>query len=589
MAENCARIRNYRVAAADPLLSGMVTCFSRSRFPIARTWSIVVVVTTFAISAAAQSRPPPAPVAGIDDVLHYIDNAWTTLTRTQHDCAVVFDQSHRSVKQYVYFPADQPLPPAAADLHNRCGVIARQLPKPITGPGQIAAGQFSPHGLLYLPNAYLVPGGRFNEMYGWDSYFIIRGLLEANKIDVARGQVENFLYEIEHYGAILNANRTYYLSRSQPPFLSAMVMAVYDKQQDKAWLQRAYPYIVRDYQMWTSPAHLAGATGLSRYWDYNNGPTPEIASNGDPYYAEIITALATSGTANDYVVDRKQLTATQAATATANPDFNGAHAHYLVSSCIAGGKCAKAVTVTLTSDYYNGDRAMRESGYDTSSRFGPYGGHTHHYAPVCLNSLLYQTERNLQRIAEITGQSGAAREWAERARLRQQRMNKLLWNQSKAMYFDWDFTANRQSDYIYATTFFPLWVGLASDAQAKAVIANLTQLEQPGGIVMSPYVTRLQWDSPYGWAPNNLIAIEGLRRYKANDDADRLSRKFLTVIVENFRKDGTIREKYNVVTRSDEVDVIAGYRENVIGFGWTNGVFLALLHQLPDSKRLELE
>ena len=113
-------------------------------------------------------------------------------------------------------------------------------------------------------------------------------------------------------------------------------------------------------------------------------------------------------------------------------------------------------------------------------------------------------------------------------------------------------------------------------------------LEQPGGIVMSPYVTRLQWDYPYGWAPNNLIAIEGLRHYNASEDADRLSKKFLTMIIESFRKDGTIREKYNVVTRSDEVDVTAGYHENVIGFGWTNGTFLVLLHQLPDAKRRQL-
>jgi alpha,alpha-trehalase len=243
----------------------------------------------------------------------------------------------------------------------------------------------------------------------------------------------------------------------------------------------------------------------------------------------------------------------------------------------------------LTADYYKGDRSMRESGYDISSRFGAYSGHTHHYAPVCLNSLLYQTERNLQKMAEILGQPGAAREWSDRAQLRQQRVNKLLWNQAKGMYFDWDFTTNKQSDYVYATAFFPLWVGLASDAQAKALIANVKQLEQPGGIVMSPYDTKLQWDYPYGWAPNNLITVEGLRRYKANDDADRLSLKFLSMIVENFRKDGTIREKYNVVKRSDEMDVSAGYHENVIGFGWTNGTFLTLLHQLPESKRAELK
>ncbi len=573
----------------------MAMYFREPRFKmlLRRSTSAALLSLLLVTSAAAQTA---APAKGIDDVLSYISNAWTTLSRSQDNCKTVYDERKRDTKQYVYFPADQPLPSAAADLEKRCGITAQQLPKAVTAPGQVDADHFSPHGLLYLPNPYVVPGGFFNEMYGWDSYFIIRGLLEDNKLDLARGQVENFFYEIEHYGAILNANRTYFLSRSQPPFLSAMVMAVYEKQPDKAWIQKAYPYVMRDYKMWTSEQHLAGNTGLSRYFDYGEGPSPDIGSTGDPYYAEVLTALTTTGEANDYVAGgRVRPPAAQPKSTPDNAavpddrDLKGVGPQYTVTSCIEGGKCAKAATLTLTSDYYKGDRSMRESGYDISSRFGPYSGHTHHYAPVCLNSLLYQTERNLQKMAEILGQPGAAREWSDRAQLRQQRVNKLLWNQSKGMYFDWDFATSKQSDYVYATTFFPLWVGLASDAQAKALIANLKQLEQPGGIVMSPYDTKLQWDYPYGWAPNNLITVEGLRRYKANDDADRLSVKFLSMIVQNFRKDGTIREKYNVVKRSDEMEVSAGYHENVIGFGWTNGTFLTLLHALPEAKRAELK
>ena len=551
----------------------------RFKMLLRRSISALVVSLLLTVSVAAQTA---APAKGIDDVLHYISNAWTTLSRSQDNCKTVYDERKRDTKQYVYFPADQPLPPAAADLEKRCGIAAQQLPKSITAPGQVDADHFTPHGLLYLPNPYVVPGGFFNEMYGWDSYFIIRGLLEDNKLDLARGQVENFFYEIEHYGAILNANRTYFLSRSQPPFLSAMVMVVYEKQPNKAWIEKAYPYVVRDYKMWTSDQHLAGNTGLSRYFDYGEGPSPDIGATGNPYYAEVLTALVQTGEANDFVARNQK--AEQKSDA-----LNAVGPKYTITSCIEGAACAKTATVALTADYYKGDRSMRESGYDISSRFGAYSGHTHHYAPVCLNSLLYQTERNLQKMAEILGQPGAAREWSDRAQLRQQRMNKLLWNQSRGMYFDWDFTRNSQSDYVYATTFFPLWVGLASDTQAKALIANLKQLEQPGGIVMSPYDTKLQWDFPYGWAPNNLITVEGLRRYKANDDADRLSLKFLTMIVENFRKDGTIREKYNVVKRSDEMEVSAGYHENVIGFGWTNGTFLTLLHALPEGKRAELK
>ncbi|HWR14050.1 MAG TPA: trehalase family glycosidase [Terriglobales bacterium] len=524
----------------------------------ARLLSLALLVLSFASTAPAQSA----------DIRSYIQNAWTTLRRSTDDCKTITDERHPDRKQVIYFPADQPLPAVAADLARRCNVDTRQLPKPITAPGTFDADHFSPHGLLYLPHPYIVPGGFFNEMYGWDSYFIIRGLLLDNHLDLARGMVENFFYEIEHYGSILNANRTYFLTRSQPPFLSAMVMAIYDAKPDHDWLIRAYPYIERDYHMWTSGKHLAGITGLSRYYDYGQGPTPDIAAVGDPYYAEVISALATSGIASNY----------QSLSSTIGP-------RYTVTACVTGAACAAPAQTALTADYYQGDRAMRESGFDVSNRFGPYSGKTHHFAPVCLNSLLYQTEKNLQRIAEILNRPADAKRWAERARTRQQLMEKYFWDPQKKMYFDWNFTDSARSTYEYATTFYPLWVGLASPDRARDLISNLAKFEQPGGIVMSTYDTRLQWDFPYGWAPINLITIEGLRHYHADEAANRLSRKFITMVAENFQRDGTIREKYNVVTRTTEQNVTAGYHVNVIGFGWTNATFLALWNALPNSQK----
>jgi len=149
------------------------------------------------------------------------------------------------------------------------------------------------------------------------------------------------------------------------------------------------------------------------------------------------------------------------------------------------------------------------------------------------------------------------------------------------MFFDYDFKSGRRSGYRYATTFYPLWSGLATADQAKALAKNLPVFERPGGLAMSPEETGVQWDFPYAWAPLQLLTVEGLRRYDLNTDADRLSYEFLSTVAENFRRDGTIREKYNAITRSSEVHVGAGYQSNVIGFGWTNGVFLELLHALP--------
>jgi alpha,alpha-trehalase len=248
---------------------------------------------------------------------------------------------------------------------------------------------------------------------------------------------------------------------------------------------------------------------------------------------------------------------------------------------MARAECDKAELISLNADFYKGDRSMRESGFDISFRFGAYGAGTHHFAPVCLNSLLYKTEKDLEHISQILGNKEKEAEWGARAKERGEKIQKYLWNAQKGMYYDYDFEAKKISNYDYITTFYPLWAGLATAEQAKAVVKNLGVFERPGGLLTSPYETGGQWDAPYAWAPNQLTAIEGLRRYGFNEDADRASYSFISTVAENFRRDGTIREKYNAVTRSSEVAVSAGYNLNVIGFGWTNGVFLNFLHDLP--------
>jgi alpha,alpha-trehalase len=256
---------------------------------------------------------------------------------------------------------------------------------------------------------------------------------------------------------------------------------------------------------------------------------------------------------------------------------------------MARPECEPARVIRLSPDYYKGDRSMRESGFDISFRFGAYGAATHHYAPVCLNSLLYKTEKDMAQISELLGKKDDAKQWRDRAEARKKNINQYLWNAQQGMFFDYDFVDGRQSSYRYLTTYYPLWAGLATPEQAKAVEKNLSVFEQSGGLAMSPEHSGAQWDFPYGWAPVELLAIEGLRRCRFNSDADRLSEKFLSTVLENFQRDGTIREKYNVVTRSSESQVEVGYQANVIGFGWTNGAFLELLHDLPNASVESLE
>ena len=546
----------------------------------------VLIVLAHALSAFAQEQKSPA--AGLAPIRQYIAAGWDNLTRSMTDCGSVVDPKIKA-NPVLYLPAGFQVPPAVEKLHADCNVEIQQLPKPIQQLGEIDTKAIQPHGLLYLPNKYVVPGGRFNEMYGWDSYFIVVGLLRDGRTDLARGMVENFFFEIENYGALLNANRTYYLTRSQPPFLSSMVLAVYEAEKaaghaDTVWLARAYPYLAKDYSMWTRDPHLAGSTTLARYYDFGDGPPAEGLQDEGGFYRKVVSHfMVHPDQADHYLVEQKK-----------GQPAVGPGSSYAITVCdvpltMARAECEPARAVRLSADYYKGDRSMRESGFDISFRFGAYGSATHHYAPVCLNSLLYKTEKDMDQISGWIGKASEAKLWRERAETRKSRMQQFLWDGDRGFFFDYDFTSEKRSSYRYLTSYYPLWAGWATPEQAAAVVKNLPAFEQPGGLAMSPENSGAQWDYPYGWAPVQMLAIQGLRRYGYNAEADRLSSKFLSTVLENFQHDGTIREKYNVVTRSSESAVTVGYQANVVGFGWTNGAFLELLHALPKESVQALE
>ncbi len=572
------------------------------RFLTSITRHLILLAIIGAMAQAQAAAPQTAASAGqgLKPILTYIDSAWGTLTRSMTECVSVVDPKIK-VAPVLYLPAEVAEPPAVHKLAADCNVRVEHLPLEIHSLGEIDTGKIQPHGLLYLPDKYVVPGGRFNEMYGWDSYFIIRGLLRAGRIELARGMVNNFFFEIEHYGAMLNANRTYYLTRSQPPFVSSMFVDVYRALQqtkktdrsgddraheDRAWLERAYADLDKDYGMWTRDPHLAGQTGLSRYYDFGDGPPAEAVQDESGFYRKVAQYFFLHpGQADDYVVETNS--------ASTQPVAGAPYSLQVcdVSMTMARAGCEKAKEFKLSSDYYKGDRSMRESGFDVSFRFGPFGAATHHYAPVCLNSLLYKTEKDLEQISLWLGRADEAKKWNQRADARKQLISRYLWNQEQGLFFDYNFQAGRMSDYRYASTFYPLWAGLATPDQAKAVAGNLKIFDRPGGLPMSTTESGAQWDLPYGWGNIEMLAIEGLRRYGYNSDADRVSYEFLSTVAENFRRDGNIREKYNVVTRSSEAHVDLGYEMNVVGFGWTNAAFLELLNGLPKEMvgRLEQE
>src|SRR5215472_3370359 len=250
----------------------------------------------------AQRTPPPS----VQPILKYIATGWETLTRSMTDCNTVVDPK-LAEDSILYLPAGFSTPDSVREMQERCHIKVEHLPAVITGPGQVSTN-ITPPGLLYLPNQYVVPGGRFNEMYGWDTYFIVRGLVEDNRLDLARGIIENFFFEIEHYGTVLNANRTYFLTRSQPPFLTSMILSVYEAEKaagkdDHELLERGYKWASKDYEMWNREPHLAGDTELSRYFDFGSGPAPESLKDETDAYRRVAGYFLLHAEGRNYVTE----------------------------------------------------------------------------------------------------------------------------------------------------------------------------------------------------------------------------------------------------------------------------------------------
>jgi alpha,alpha-trehalase len=296
------------------------------------------------------------------------------------------------------------------------------------------------------------------------------------------------------------------------------------------------------------------------------------------YYPDVIRwLLAHPDVHTDYLIE-----------APDNPTSEQAVELAKTSCDIATSKvCAQAHADghRLTSAFYRGDRAMRESGFDTSFRFGPFSGSTDDYAPICLNSLLYKYERDMEHFAMLLGRPADAAQWNKRANARRDAINKYLWDASTGMFYDYNFVTKQRSTYNYATAYYPLWAGLASPQQAAVLQRHLSIFEHDGGLAMSDDTSGTQWDLPYGWAPANWLAVKGLAQYGFKDDADRIASKFNATVLQNFLLDNTIREKYNVVEGSANIAVATGYKSNVVGFGWTNGVYLQMNDLLKGAQK----
>ena len=400
----------------------------------------------------------------------------------------------------------------------------------------------SPHAsLLPLPQPYVVPGGRFNELYYWDTFFDLIGLEQSGRGDLSDAIIADFAYEIRTFGHIPNGNRSYYLSRSQPPFFATM-LALVAKRRGAGVFRQYLPELLTEYAYWMRGAdglavggaahnvvRLWDGTVLNRYWDERDAPRDES-------YADDVATAAGSG----------------------------------------------RVATTVYRDL----RAAAESGWDFSSRWLTDGKtlstiRTTEIVPPDLNSLLYGLEAALAVGEGLAGNQAASSRYAAAAATRKAAIQRLMWDDSSGAFVDILRSTGKSTGVYSAATVYPLVFGIATPAQAHKVAVSLRQrLLQAGGVATTTITSGQQWDFPNGWAPVQWLATEGFRNYGENDLAYTIAARWTANVSAGYASLGKLVEKYDV-TRTDGGAGAGGEYATQIGFGWTNGVQLGLYADYP--------
>jgi len=413
---------------------------------------------------------------------------------------------------------------------------------------------------------YHVPGARFNELYGWDSYFMGLGLLEDGNTEGVRNILTHQKYQIRHFNMIINAPRPYYIRRGQPPLFPSLLRTYYkalpdDEKPEPEWMQEAIQAAIHEYRSVWTDAHHSTPTGLTRYYESAKGIPMETEKG---HFDSIFHIHAKA----------------------AGMELREYQAAYLRNE----------IQNAELDDFFAHDRAGRASGHDTTNRLV---GRAAHLNPADLNALLYKYETDIADLleqhcgGELAGwnsETERADEWRNAAEKRKNRMTEILWDNEVGMFVDYDFKQNRQVRYHNATGLYPLWAGLATKEQADSIVRYLLpKLEQAGGLAASDEESRgevnvqrplRQWDFPFGWAPHQMLAWEGLEKYGYHTESQRLIYKWLHMILsEALKYNGAIAEKYDVVTCSQDIEAEYGNVGSKVdmkvgaGFGWTNASY----------------
>ncbi len=390
--------------------------------------------------------------------------------------------------------------------------------------------------LIPLPDQYIVPGGRFSEIYYWDSYFTMLGLRAQKRYDLIGDMVGNFAFLIDSLGFIPNGNRNYYLSRSQPPFFSLMVRLL--SEDDSTAIVRYLPQMRKEYDFWMNGAGSLSGPGaayshvvsmpdgtiMNRYHDNRPEPRPEA-------YKEDVHVANESG--RDPV------------------------------------------------EVYTDLRSAAESGWDFSSRWFANGKDLHtiqttQIVPVDLNCLIYHIEQMIYQGFKMKGDLAEAEKIRKIADARRRAILTYCWDAEAGYFFDFNFKTGERTNIKSLAGAYPLFFQIVSEDVARRVAYTLeNEFLKPGGLLTTLNETGQQWDSPNGWAPLQWIAYRGLKNYSVDELAETIKTRWVQQNKRVFKATGKMMEKYNVV----DTTLVAGGGEypNQDGFGWTNGVAMAFI------------
>jgi alpha,alpha-trehalase len=353
--------------------------------------------------------------------------------------------------------------------------------------------------------------------------------------------VKNCAHMIRKFGFIPTGNRTYFLSRSQPPVFALMVKLLASHKGRARTLVEYLPYMLMEHHFW-----MKGRRSLSRHEHHAFGRVVEMP--------------------NGIVLNRYYDNKT-----TPRPES----LHEDTETLAGADRDPQRLFLDL--------RAGAESGWDFSSRWfeNPHDIstiHTTDFVPVDLNCLLYQLEETIAEAYRLVLQPLLARRFQAQAEQRKRAILTYCWNKNETFFVDYDLRARRQSGSLTLAAAFPLFAKLATPKQAAAVARRIeTDFLKSGGLVTTLHNTGQQWDSPNGWAPHQWIAIQGLRNYGHHDLAETIKKRWISANLRVFKESGKLVEKYDVT--SDGKGGGGGEYPLQDGFGWTNGVLAALLNE----------